>query len=99
MNFPTLTRADVRAHLTNEVGEPLVVLPWWTSAFAALEDPAIHELLLKLVRQKGKSQLLAAIAVTEALCVPNSYTVLVAASEAQQTAIFARKLRKPLERL
>lgn len=99
MTFPTLTRDQVLDHLTNEVGEPLVILPWWREAFAALDDPTKLELILRLIRQTGKSQLLAAIAQTELLCVPNSYTVLVAASEAQQQAIYARKIRRPLERL
>lgn len=92
-------RLNVIQHLTNEAGYPLEVLPWWREALTALDDPNIRELILLLLRQDGKSTLCGALANTELLCVANSYTVLVAASERQQQVIFDRKVRKPLERL
>jgi hypothetical protein len=94
-----LTRGDVFGGLTNERGRPLQVLGWWVDALRALDDPAMREILLWLVRQAGKSQFLAAVAASELMTVRDSYIVFVAASAEQAQAIFARKLRKPLERL
>jgi hypothetical protein len=93
-----LTRLEVLGRLTNEAGEPLVVLPWWRDAFDALEDPAIRELILWLPRQAGKSQCVAAMVLSSLLTRPGSYSVLIAAGEAQAQAIFHRKLRRPFER-
>src|SRR5947209_4550631 len=92
-------RLDVIGGLKGEHGQPLVLLPWWKTAFEKLDDPDTREILLSIIRQSGKSQLLAALAISELLCVPNSYTVLVAASESQQQAIYNRKIRKPFEKL
>jgi hypothetical protein len=93
-----VTRRELISRLYGERG-PLTILPWWHKALLALDDPTVHELLLKLSRQSGKSQLLMAMAMSELLLVPGSYTLLVAASRSQQQAIFERKLRRPLERL
>ncbi len=94
-----LTRADVFTRLTNERGKPLRMLRWWHDALVALDKPDVREILLWLVRQAGKSQFLAAVGASELLTVRDSYTIFVAASAEQAQAIFARKLRKPLERL
>jgi len=83
-------RLETVAKLRNEFGERLVILPWWRDFFDALDGDVYHELLLSVVRQTGKSQLAAAAAMTE-LFVPGSFTLLVAASRAQQEAIFHRK--------
>jgi hypothetical protein len=93
-----LARLDLVPKLTGEVGQPLVVLAWWASAFRALDDPAIRELLLWLPRQSGKSQWLATAAITELLLRPGSYTLYVAAGLDQAAAVYHRKLRRPLER-
>jgi hypothetical protein len=94
-----LTRLDIIQRLRNEHGRPLRLLPWWTAALAELDDPNVREILLWLVRQAGKSQFLAAVAASELLTRPGSYTVYVSASADQAMAIFSRKLRKPLEAL
>jgi len=94
-----LSRLELVCKLTGEVGQPLVILPWWASAFAALDDPAIRELLLWLMRQAGKSQCLSAMADTELLLRPGSYTIYIAASGDQAGAVYHRKIRRPLERL
>jgi hypothetical protein len=93
-----VTRRELIAKLSGEQG-PLSVPDWWEAPILLLDDPGIHELLLKLPRQSGKSQLLMAMAMSELLLRPGSYTLLVAASKQQQQAIFERKLRKPLTRL
>jgi hypothetical protein len=93
------SRRQVIDALPGERGQRLVVLPWWADALTALDNHAIREVILLLVRQAGKSQLLMAMAITELMLVPNSYIVLVAASEAQQHALYHRKLRRPLERV
>jgi len=82
----------------NEFNEPLDVRPWWHDGLAALDDPLNYELLFSLPRQTGKSQFGGVVGSTEVLCCPGSYTLLVAASKQQQTAIFERKIRGPLER-
>ncbi len=94
-----MTRLELVAKLTGEFGQPLVVLPWWTQAFEALDAPNIRELLFWLMRQTGKSQLLAAMLITELLLRPGSYSLFVSASDTQAGAIFTRKVRRPLERL
>jgi hypothetical protein len=94
-----MTRLEIVSQLTGEYGQPLQVLPWWRGAFAALDDPAIKELLICLSRQTGKSQCLAAIAVTELLTRPGAYVVMAAASERQAQAIYSRKIKKPLEHM
>jgi hypothetical protein len=93
-----VTRRELISKLYGEQG-PLTVLDWWDEALRALDDPTVHELLLKLSRQSGKSQLLAAMGTSELLLTPNSYTALLAASKGQQQAIYRRKLRRPLEKL
>jgi terminase large subunit-like protein len=94
-----MTRLDLAGRLTGEYGQRLAIPPWWRDAFAALDDPTIRELVLSRPRQSGKSQLLAALAITEVLLRPDAYVVMAAASETQAAAIYARKIKKPLERL
>jgi hypothetical protein len=94
-----LTRRQVIERLQGERGQALTILPEWEQALAALEDPATFEILLKTVRQWGKSQLLAGIGIAETVTVPGSYVIFVSASESQAGAIYARKIRKPVERL
>lgn len=94
-----MTRLELVASLQGEVGQPLQILPWWQEAFVALDDPTKRELILWLPRQTGKSQCLAAMAHTELLTRPGSYTIFVSASENQAAAIYHRKIRRPLERL
>lgn len=94
-----MTRRDLAARLTGEYGQPLAIPPWWRDAFAALDDPAIREILLSRPRQSGKTQCLAALAITELLLRPGAYVVLAAASETQAGAIYFRKIKKPLERM
>jgi terminase large subunit-like protein len=92
-------RAAVIRELTNEAGKPLAVLPWWEPALAAMNDPTKREIVLHLPRQSGKSQFLAVLALTELLTRPGAFILLIAAGADQATAIFARKVRRPLERL
>ncbi len=94
-----MTRLELVAKLTGEFGQPLIVLSWWREFFAALDDPKLRELILWLMRQTGKSQLLAAALITELLLRPGSYSIFVSASEIQASAIYTRKIRRPLERL
>src|SRR6266446_4567367 len=94
-----MTRLELAGRLTGEYGQPLAIPPWWRGAFEALDDPAIREILLSLPRQSGKSQCLAALAITELLLRPNAYVVMAAASETQAGAIYGRKIKKPLERM
>jgi terminase large subunit-like protein len=95
----TADRLAIISKLRGEYGQRLEILPWWADAIRALDDPAIRMLLLSLVRQSGKSQLLAALAVSELFLVPNAYVMLVTASETQATSVFARKFRRPLDQL
>jgi len=94
-----MNRLALAARLTGEYGQPLDICPWWDEAFAALDNPAIKELLIWRPRQSGKSQLVATMAITELLLRPGAYVVMAAASEKQAAAIYARKIKKPLERL
>jgi hypothetical protein len=96
--LPRLERLELVERLTGEVGQKLVVLPWWRDAFTALDDPGIQELILHTPRQTGKSQCLAAMMISE-LFKPGTYGLFVSASETQAGAIYRRKLRRPLERL
>jgi hypothetical protein len=97
-HWPT-SRLAIVEQLTNEYGKPLVILPWWREAFAALDDPEIRELILWLMRQSGKSQWMAAAAVSELLITPGAYVVFLAAAEHQAAAVYTRKVRRPLEKL
>ena len=94
-----MNRLALAARLTGEYGQSLEIPAWWRDAFAALDDPAVKELLLWRPRQSGKSQLLAALAITELLLRPGAHVVMAAASEKQAGAIFERKIKQPLERL
>jgi len=95
----SMTRDDILAHLKNETGEALVVQPWWRECWAKLDDPAIVQVVPWRVRQDGKSTFLAVTAVLALLLVTGAYVVFIAAAEPQAQAIFARKIRRPLERL
>jgi hypothetical protein len=61
------------AKLENDAGAPLVILPWWERAFRALEDPGVHELLLWLPRQSGKSQFCAVALILYLVLHPGTY--------------------------
>ncbi len=93
-----MTRRELISKLYGERG-PLTILPWWEEPIRLLDDPAVNEMLFKLIRQTGKTQLLMAMGQSELLTRPGSYTLLVSASKLQQQATFERKLRKPLTRL
>jgi hypothetical protein len=93
-----LTRLELVRKLPGEYGQPLVVLPWWENAFAALDDPNIHEILLSLIRQSGKSQCCTAMAISEVMLKPNSFTIYLSASDSQAISIITRKVRRPLAR-
>ncbi len=95
----TLTRELILGRLTNEQGKQLKVLPWWTEGFTALDDPLMRELLMWLRRQSGKTTFLAVGAIIHLLTVRHAYIIFVSASENQASAIFHRKIRRPLERL
>ena len=95
----TLTRRQVIERLRGERGQALTILPEWEQALRALEDPNIHEILWKAVRQSGKSQGAAAVGIAETVTVRSSYVIFVSASESQAAAIYSRKIRKPVERL
>jgi len=94
-----MNRLELAVRLTGEYGQPLEIPPWWRDAFGALDDPAIREILLWRPRQSGKSQCLAALAITELLLRPGAYVIMAAASEKQAAAIYGRKIKKPLERM
>jgi len=89
-------RLDIVGRLRGEFNQPLVVNEWWRDALRALDNPTIHEVALSLVRQSGKSQFLAAAAISELFVKPNAFVLYVAASEGQATSIFGRKLKSPL---
>jgi hypothetical protein len=97
--FPHLQRRAVAERLTNEYGEPIVLVPWLAELLDKIDAPAFLEYLLVLIRQCGKTTGLAVIAGTELLCVPNAYVQMVSASLGQSEATFGRKFRRPLERL
>jgi hypothetical protein len=88
-------RLDVVRLLRNEFDQPPILLDWWRQAFEKLDEPTVHELVLSLVRQSGKSQFLAAAAWSNLLTQRDSYVLFVSASERQATAIFNRKISKP----
>jgi len=94
-----LSRAELVALLVNEVGAPLVELPFWPEADAHLDDPAARLVALSARRQEGKTTYQTKTAITELMLKPGSYTLMVAASEGQQQAIFLRKIRRPFEAL
>ncbi|MDO8475020.1 MAG: terminase large subunit [Candidatus Rokubacteria bacterium] len=94
-----MTRAELDALLTNETGQPLVRLPWYVEADAAMDDPAAKLVALSARRQEGKTTYQTRTAMGELMLKPASYTLMVAASEGQQQAIFLRKLRRPFEAL
>jgi hypothetical protein len=94
-----MNRLELVSRLTGEYGQPLQLPPWWREAFEALDNPAINELLIWRPRQSGKSQCLAAMAIAELLLRPGAYVIMAAASEKQAAAIYARKIKKPLERM
>jgi hypothetical protein len=94
-----MTRDDILAHLKNETGEALVVLPWWLETWGKLDDPEIRQVVTWTPRQAGKSTFLSVTAVLTLLLVAGAYAVFIAAAEPQAQAIFARKIRRPLERL
>jgi hypothetical protein len=94
-----LSRLDLAAKLTGDFGQPLEMLPWWREALTRLDDPDCHALVLNVPRQAGKTQLLAVMAVSELVLVPGSFVIFISASEAQAQSIFARKIRRLLERL
>ena len=93
-----MTRAQIRARLTGDKGEPLVPLSWWAQADAALAEPGTRMVITWMARQRGKSQFLMIRSVEELLLMPNSFTLFVAASREQAEQIFHRKLRLPLQR-
>ena len=82
----TLTRRQVIERLRGERGQALTILPEWEQALRALEDPNIHEILWKAVRQSGKSQGAAAVGIAETVTVRSSYVIFVSASESQAAA-------------
>src|SRR5689334_12139441 len=94
-----IDRLALVSKLTGEYGQRLQVLPWWRAAFTALDNPDIRELIISLSRQAGKSQCLAAMAITELLVRPGAHVVMAAASEKQAGAIYERKIKQPLERM
>lgn len=94
-----LTRRQVIERLRGERSQALVIQPEWDQVLQALDDPAVHEILLKTVRQWGKSQLLAALGIAETVTVRGAYVIFVSAGETQATAIYTRKVRRPVERL
>jgi len=94
-----VSRLDVARRLTGEFGQPIELRQWWIGALEALDDDRVREIILSVVRQTGKSQLLSTMAISELLTKPGSYTVLMSASSDQATAIFLRKIKRPLERL
>src|SRR5262245_11401259 len=95
----SMNRLVLAAQLTGEYGQALEICGWWREAFEALDNPAIKELLLSRPRQSGKTQCLAAMAITELFLRPSAHVVMAAASEQQAWAIFDRKIKKPLERM
>jgi terminase large subunit-like protein len=94
-----MNRLALAGRLTGEYGQSLEIPAWWREAFAALDNLAIKELLLWRPRQSGKSQCLAAMAITELLLRPSAHVVMASASEKQAGAIYDRKIKKPLERM
>jgi len=94
-----MNRLGLVARLSGEFGQSLQIPARWREAFAALDNPGIKELLIWRPRQSGKSQCLAALAITELLLRPGAYVVMAAASERQAGAVYDRKIKKPLERM
>jgi hypothetical protein len=94
-----MTRAERERLFTNERAQPLQRLSWWAAAEAALADPGVLQTVVFAPRQSGKSQFLAKEAVWKLFATPGCYVLYIAAAESQSQAVFARKLRRPLERL
>jgi hypothetical protein len=94
-----LTRAELEPLLTNELGHPLVRLPWYVEADAGLDDPLVRLVALSARRQEGKTTYQTKAAIEALVLQPGSNTLMVAASEGQQQAIFLRKIRRPFEAL
>src|SRR5205809_221134 len=69
------------------------------------EPPSFHDADLRRLppidrtRPSGKSQLLAAMALSELFTKPNAYVLMIADGRDQATAIFTRKIARPLDAL
>jgi phage terminase large subunit-like protein len=94
-----VTRAEIVVRLTNDKGQRLRPLPWWTRMAEALADPAIRIVLIQAIRQVGKTTAGLARAIEDLLLVPGSFTLFVSAGREQAEELFRRKCRRPLERL
>ncbi len=95
----SLTRRQVIERLTGDQGQPLTILPWWDEVLADLDNASVYEILIKMIRQTGKSQCCLGVAQAETFTVPSACVVYVSASGEQGAAIYARKVRRPVERL
>ena len=94
-----MTRAELERLFTNERGAPLQRLTWWDEAEAALDTPDVVQVVIWAPRQSGKSQFLAKEAVYQMLERPGCYILFLTAAESQAQAVFARKFRRPVEKL
>jgi hypothetical protein len=99
VNSAAMTRAGLERVFTNERGQPLQRLSWWDATEQSLDDASVLQTVVWAPRQSGKSQFLAKEAVWRLFSTPGSYVLYIAAAESQSQAVFARKLRRPLERL
>jgi hypothetical protein len=89
----------VLRRLTGERGQALTILSEWDAILRGLEDPDVHEILWKAPRQVGKTQGVAGVGIAETVVVPGAYVILMSASADQAEAIYARKIRRQVERL
>jgi hypothetical protein len=94
-----VTRAELEGLLTNERGAPLQRLSWWGQAERALDDDTVLQTVVFAPRQSGKSQFLAKEAIFRLFAKPGAYVLYLCAAESQSQAVFARKIRRPLEKL
>jgi len=88
-------KAFCERELVNERGQPVRVLPWWLEAAAGLRDHL--EVVVKSIRQQGKSLFAGAVSNYLLFHARDCYILLVAASEGQAKAIAAQKFKKPIE--
>jgi hypothetical protein len=94
-----MTREELYRVLKNEQGQPLVILPWWGEMRAALADSAVTVVAISARRQDGKTTACTVEALATAMEEPGTYITFLTAAEQQAQSIFARKIRRPAERM
>jgi hypothetical protein len=94
-----VNRAEIAARLRGDRGQRLRPLPWWAALDRALDDPAVRIVVVKAVRQVGKTTVAMKRGLEDLLLVPGAFTLFVSAGREQAEELWHRKGRLPLERL